>query len=47
MNKTEYLRYRFLKSNHHKYHKYCDAWIRNVTEQQCIYFNEEMHRLGL
>lgn len=47
MNKIDYLRYRFKKHNHPKYHKYCDEWVCNVTEEQCSYFNTEMHRLGL
>ena len=47
MNKIEYLRYRFLKNNHRKYHKYCNLWVSNVTKEQCNYFNTEMHRLGL
>lgn len=47
MDKTEYLRYRFKKHNHPKYHKYCDEWIANTTEGQCAYFNIEMKRLKL
>lgn len=47
MRKLEYLRYRFKKHNHTKYHKYCDEWILKVTKEQWAYFNEEMHRLNL
>lgn len=47
MKKIEYLRHRFLKNNHPKYHKYCDEWIANTTEEQCAYFHIEMKRLGL
>ena len=47
MNKIEYLTQRFLKNNHPKYHKYCEMWVKNVTEEQCAYFNMEMHRLNL
>lgn len=47
MNKIEYLRFRFKRYNHPKYHKYMDEWIKGVTEEQCSYFNMEMKRLGL
>lgn len=42
-----YLMYRFLHSNHTKYHKYCKEWISNVTDTQIAYFIKEKTHLNL
>lgn len=47
MTTDEYIRQRFIKNNHPKYHKYMDEWIKGITLQQRRYFNIEKIRLGL
>ena len=41
----DYLRERFRRNNHTKYHKYCDEWINNITIDQLGYFIEEKRRI--
>ncbi|MBQ9645341.1 MAG: hypothetical protein IJV24_03150 [Prevotella sp.] len=41
----DYLRERFRRNNHTKYHKYCDEWISNITTDQLRYFIEERRRI--
>ena len=41
----DYLRERFRRNNHTKYHKYCDEWMRGVTADQLRYFIEERRRI--
>lgn len=41
----DYLRERFLRNNHPKYHKYCDEWMCGVTADQLRYFIEERRRI--
>ena len=41
----DYLRERFRRNNHPKYHKYCDEWINNITVNQLRYFIEEKRRI--
>ncbi len=43
---TDYLRERFRKANHPKYHKYCDEWMQGLMPDQLRYFRQEAHRLG-
>ena len=40
----DYLRERFRRNNHTKYHKYCDEWMLGVTADQLRYFIEERRR---
>ena len=42
----DYLRERFIRNNHPKYHKYCEEWVLGVTKTQLHYFVEEAHRTG-
>ena len=44
INIEEYAKLRFIRSNHPKYHKYCDEWVKNMTENQKTYFNDEKNR---
>ena len=41
----DYLRERFRRNNHTKYHKYCDEWMLGVTVDQLRYFIEERRRI--
>ena len=41
----DYLKMRFLKNNHPKYHKYMNEWINNITDIQLYYFKKEMNKL--
>lgn len=41
----DYLRERFRRNNHTKYHKYCDEWMLGVTADQLRYFIEERRRI--
>ena len=41
----DYLRERFRRNNHTKYHKYCDEWINAVTPDQLHYFVQERQRI--
>lgn len=41
----DYLRERFRRNNHTKYHKYCDEWVNNITCDQLRYFIEERRRI--
>lgn len=40
----EYLKWRWKRYNHKKYHKYFDMWFDNVSENQLRYFKKEMLR---
>lgn len=44
-NLKKYLEWRFRTNNHHKYHKFCNQWISNVTVEQLIYFEKEMVKM--
>lgn len=35
----------FLRSNHSRYHKYVEDWIKNLTNDQLIGFEKQMIRL--
>lgn len=39
--KMNYLIYRFIHSNHNKYHYLANQWASNVTKEQLIYFKKE------
>jgi hypothetical protein len=45
----KYLRWRFMSEPYirNKYGRYCEEWIKNVTEDQLAYFREERERLTL
>lgn len=40
--KMNYLIYRFIHSNHNKYHYLAKQWASNVTEEQLMYFKKEV-----
>lgn len=40
-----YLQQSFYRNNHAKYRKYFEEWVRNVTEEQLMYFEKEKFRL--
>lgn len=42
---AEYLKERFLRNNHSKYHKYCNEWMINITPDQLRYFINERRRI--
>jgi len=44
-NMREYLRQRFNRNNHPKYHKYFEEWLNNVVDTQLMYFEKEKYRL--
>lgn len=41
----EYLKNRFVKNNHHKYHNYCLDWIILLTDDQLKGFEKEMNNI--
>jgi hypothetical protein len=45
----KYLRWRFMSDPYvkGKYGRYCEDWIKNVTEDQLAYFRKERERLTL
>jgi len=49
MNKElyTYLQWRFLRDCFPRYRQYYAEWISNVTDEQIMYFKEEMRRLTL
>jgi hypothetical protein len=42
-NFENWIRFRFYKDNHPKYHKYFDEWFSNITESQIQGFNKQMY----
>ena len=40
-----YLRERFYKNNHDKYHKYFKKWVANLTDSQLYYFEIERNNI--
>lgn len=47
MYMEKYLRWRFNSDPYvrNKYGRYCDEWLKGVTEDQMAYFKEERNRL--
>ena len=39
-----YLHSRWIKSNHRKYHKYFEEWVKNITPNQVDYFTKDMNK---
>lgn len=43
----EWLKFRFIRDNHKRYHKYFDEWISNITQSQiegfkkCMFYDTE------
>ena len=45
-NMREYLRQRFNRNNHPKYHKYFEEWLNGVVDTQLMYFEKEKRNRG-
>lgn len=41
----DYLRWRFIRFNIPKYHKYCQQWLDNVLDKNLWYYRKEMNNL--
>ena len=41
----KYLEYRFKFNNRNAYHRYYEEWVKNVTNEQLMYFEKELNSL--
>lgn len=39
----EWLRYHWRRDNHSKYQRYFEEWLKNISDDQIMYFSKQMY----